>query len=194
MVCSPHKAFLEPFKAVIFPEGRPSTLAINGMACSGAVKSTTTEVLANVVRSTNKGPFTSTDGKYRKFTVKAEVDLQSLVEEHEEDIAKGRTFVDTKGDAVLGCVFYSLPSIALAGGFAEGRMYERALVLWIREQSAYCQDLNSNSGGGGATPKNVATCGGSAWFTGGPSRHGQRAQPVVDGRTQLRRASKSAGW
>jgi hypothetical protein len=51
----------------------------------------------------------------------------------------------------------------------EGRMYERALVLWIREQSAYCQDLNSNSGGGGATPKNVATCGGSAWFTGGPT-------------------------
>jgi hypothetical protein len=25
-------------------------------------------------------------------------------------------------------------------------------------------------------------------------RHGQRTQPVVDGRTQLRRASKSAGW
>ena len=122
-----------------------------------------------MVRSTNKGPFTSTDGKYRKFTVKAEVDLQSLVEEHEEDIAKGRTFVDRKGDAVLGCVFYSLPTKVLSGGFAEGRMYERALVLWIREQSAYCQDLNSNSGGGGATPKNVATCGGSAWFTGGPT-------------------------
>ena len=57
----------------------------------------------------------------------------------------------------------------LSAGFAEGRMYERALIWWIREQSAYCQDLNSNSGGGGATPKNVATCGGSAWFTGGPT-------------------------
>jgi hypothetical protein len=48
-------------------------------------------------------------------------------------------------------------------------LYERALVLWIREQSAYCQDPNSNKGGGGATPKDVATCGGSAWFTGGPT-------------------------
>ena len=48
-------------------------------------------------------------------------------------------------------------------------MYERALILWIREQSAYCKDLNSNNGGGGATPKDVATCGGSAWFTGGPT-------------------------
>jgi hypothetical protein len=133
------------------------------------VKSTTTEVLANVVRSTNKGPFTSTDGLYRKFTAEAEVDLQFLVEKHKEDIAKGRTFVDRKGDAVLGCVFYSLPSKALAGGFAEGRMHERALVLWIREQSAYCHDLNYNNGGGGRTPHAVATCGGSAWFTGGPT-------------------------
>ena len=74
-----------------------------------------------------------------------------------------------KGDAVLGCVFYSLPSKALAGGFAEGRMYERALVLWIREQSGICHDLNYNRGGAGRTPKNVATCGGSAWFTGGPT-------------------------
>jgi hypothetical protein len=48
-------------------------------------------------------------------------------------------------------------------------MYERALVLWIREQSGYFQNLNYNSGGGGATPKDVATCGGSAWFTGGPT-------------------------
>ena len=118
---------------------------------------------------TNKGPFTSTDGLYRKFTDKAEVDLKFLVEKHEEDIANGETFVDREGDAVLGCVFYSLPSKALAGGFAEGRMYERALILWIREQSGYCQNLNYNSGGGGATPKDVATCGGSAWFTGGPT-------------------------
>jgi hypothetical protein len=162
-------AFMEKYKAVIFPKGRPSTLAINGMACSGDVESTTTEVLANVVRSTNKGPFTSTDGLNRKFTDKAEVDLQFLVEEHEEDIAKGRTFVDRKGDAVLGCVFYSLPTKVLSGGFAEGRMYERALILWIREQSEYCQNLNYNGGGGGATPKNVATCGGSAWFTCGPT-------------------------
>ena len=77
--------------------------------------------------------------------------------------------MDKKGDAVLGCVFYSLPTEVLSAVFAEGRMYERALVLWIREQSAYCHDLNSNRGGGGATPKNVATCGGSAWFTGGPT-------------------------
>jgi hypothetical protein len=48
-------------------------------------------------------------------------------------------------------------------------MYERGLVLWIREQSEYCQDLNYNKGGGGATPKDVAKCGGSAWFTGGPT-------------------------
>jgi hypothetical protein len=48
-------------------------------------------------------------------------------------------------------------------------MYERALILWIREQSEYCQNLNYNSGGGGATPKDVATCEGSAWFTGGPT-------------------------
>jgi hypothetical protein len=53
--------------------------------------------------------------------------------------------------------------------FAEGRMYERGLILWIRKQSEYCQDLNYNSGGGGRTPKGVARCGGSAWFTGGPT-------------------------
>ena len=104
-----------------------------------------------------------------KFTDKAVVDLRYLVEEHEEDIANGATFVDRKGDAVLGCVVYSLPSKALAGGFAEGRMYERALILWIREQSAYCHDLNYNNGGGGRTPTGVARCGGSAWFTGGPT-------------------------
>ena len=97
-------AFLEPYKAQIFPEGRPASLAINGFACSGGVKRTTTEVLSNVVRSKQKGPFTSTDGLYRKFTHGAEVDLMSLVEKHKEDIAKGRTFVDREGDAVLGCV------------------------------------------------------------------------------------------
>jgi hypothetical protein len=74
-----------------------------------------------------------------------------------------------KRGVVLACVFYSLPTKVLSGGFAEGRMYERGLLLWIREQSGYCQDLNYSSGGGRATPKDVATCGGSAWFTGGPT-------------------------
>jgi hypothetical protein len=77
--------------------------------------------------------------------------------------------VDREGDAVLACVFYSLPTEVLSGGFAEGRMHERGLILWIREQSGYCHDLNFNSGGGGRTPNGVATCGGSAWFTGGPT-------------------------
>ena len=67
------------------------------------------------------------------------------------------------GGVVLACVFYSLPTKVPSGGFAVGRMYERGLILWIREQSEYCQDLNYNNGGGGATPKDVATCGGSVW-------------------------------
>jgi hypothetical protein len=33
-------AFLVPYKAQIFPEGRPPTFAINGMACSGDSEST----------------------------------------------------------------------------------------------------------------------------------------------------------
>jgi hypothetical protein len=74
--------FLEPYKAEIFPKGRPPTFAINGMACSGDSESTTKEVLSNVIRSRQKGPFTSTDGKFRKFTDRAEVDLKFLVEEH----------------------------------------------------------------------------------------------------------------
>jgi hypothetical protein len=79
------------------------------MACSGNSESTTTEVLSNVIRSKQKGPFTSTDGQCRKFTVEAEVDLQFLVEKHKDDIAKGRAFVERKGDAVLlACVFCSL--------------------------------------------------------------------------------------
>jgi len=77
--------------------------------------------------------------------------------------------VERKGDAVLACVFYSLPTEVLSAGFAEGRMYERGLILWIREQSECCHDLNFNSGGAGRTPYAVATCGGSAWFTGGPT-------------------------
>jgi hypothetical protein len=70
---------------------------------------------------------------------------------------------------VIACVFYGLPTKVLSGGFAEGRMYERGLILWIREQSEHCQDLNYSNGGVGATPKDVSTCGGSAWFTGGPT-------------------------
>jgi hypothetical protein len=114
-------------------------------------ESTTKEVLSNVIRSKQKGPFTSTDGLYRKFTVDAEADLQFLVEKHKEDIAKGKRFVDSRHDAVLACVFYSLPTEVLSGGFAEGRMYERGLVLRIREQSQYCHDLDFSSGGGGRT-------------------------------------------
>ena len=110
---------MEPFKAEIFPVGRPSSFAINGMACSGNSESTTTEVLSNVIRSKQKGPFTSTDGQCRKFTDDAEVDLQFLVEKHKDDIAKGRTFVDSRHDAVLACVFYSLPTKVLSGGIAD---------------------------------------------------------------------------
>jgi hypothetical protein len=59
-------AFLESHKAQICPKGRPASLALNGFACSGGVKSTTKEVLSNVVRpSKHKGPFTSADGKCR---------------------------------------------------------------------------------------------------------------------------------
>jgi hypothetical protein len=128
------------------------------MACSGDSESATTEVLSNVIRPKQKGPFTSADGKCRKFTGDADVDLQFLVEKHKEDIAKGRTFVDKEGDAVLACVFHSLPTKVLPGGFAEGRMHERGLVLWIRERSEYCHDLNLSSGGAGRTPNGVATC------------------------------------
>jgi hypothetical protein len=59
------------------------------------------------------------------------------------------------GSAVLACVFYSLPTKVLSGGFAEGRMYERGLILWIRERSEYCHDLNFSSGGDGRTPNGV---------------------------------------
>ena len=73
-----------------------------------------------MVRSTQKGPFTSTDGKLREFTRGAEVDLEFLVEKHAEPIANGETFVDRSGDAVLACVFHSLPTEELSAGFAEG--------------------------------------------------------------------------
>jgi hypothetical protein len=97
--------------------------------------------------------------------------LRYLVEKNADHIANGEAFVDScAGGVVLACVFYRrLPTKVLSGGPTEGRMYERGLVLWIREQSECCQDLNYNNGGGGATPKDVARCGGSAWFTGGPT-------------------------
>jgi hypothetical protein len=78
----------------------------------------------------------------------SEVDLKFLVKKHKEDIAKGEAFVDSRRDAVLGCVFHSLPTEELsAAGFAEGRAYERGLILdygSLREQS--CKDLNRNKG------------------------------------------------
>jgi hypothetical protein len=93
------------------------------------------------------------------------------LEKNADRIANGETFVDScDGGVVLACVFYSLPTTRLsAGGFPSGRMYERGLILWTREQSEHCQDLNYNKGGAGATPKDVATCMESAWFTGGPT-------------------------
>jgi hypothetical protein len=105
-------------------------------------------VLSNVVRSKQKkGHSTSTDGKLklRKFTRGAEVDLEFVVEKHAEDIANGKKFVDRRGNAVLACVFHSLPTEELSAGFVEGRMYERKLISWTREQS--CKDLNRNRRG-----------------------------------------------
>jgi hypothetical protein len=43
------------------------------------------------------------------------------------------------------------------------------LTTWIREQSGYCKDLNRNNGGAGKTHHAVRSCGGSAWFAGGPT-------------------------
>jgi hypothetical protein len=132
-------------------------------------------LLSNVIRSKQKGPFTSTDGKCRKFTGDAEVDLTFLVKKHKEDIAKGKTFVDSRHDAILACVFYSLPTKVLSGGFTEGRMYERGLTLWIREQSECCQDLNYNNGGGpGALPRTWRSAGGRR---GSPVARRERRRP-----------------
>jgi hypothetical protein len=74
-------------------------------------------------------------------------------------------------------------------------VYERGLILWIRERSEYCHDLNFNSGGGGCTPNGVGKCGGSAWFTVyrrpdgggcpggvGASRGAEQADPQGSGR------------
>jgi hypothetical protein len=138
--------------------------------------------MSNVIRSEQKGPFKSTDGKSRKFTRGAEVDLAFLVKKHKEGIAKGRPFVGSRHDAVLGCVFHSLPTKELSGGFAEGRIYETGLITWIRGQS--CIGLSRNGGGGGRTPNAVVNCGGSAWFAAGPT------EEVVEARVATRRGGK----
>jgi hypothetical protein len=81
-------------------------------------------LLSDVVRSKQKGPFTSTDGKLRKFTGDAAVKLKYLVKKHADHITNGEAFVDScDGGVVLACVFYSLPTKVLPGGFAEGRIY-----------------------------------------------------------------------
>jgi hypothetical protein len=88
-------------------------------------KKNTNEVLSNVVRSKQKGPFTSTDGKLWKFTGGAAVKLKYLVEKNADHIANGEAFVDScDGGVVLACVFYSLPTKELSGGFPSGIMYE----------------------------------------------------------------------
>jgi hypothetical protein len=61
------------------------------------------------------------------------------------------------GLAPVEAVFYAHGARGSGGG------------LWIRNQSEYCQDLDYNKGGAGRTPLDVGTCGGSAWFTGGPT-------------------------
>jgi hypothetical protein len=77
--------------------------------------------------------------KYRKFTGGAAVKLRYLVKKHADHIANGEAFVDScDGGVVLACVFYSLPTKVLSGGFAGGRVYERGVILWIREQSGCC--------------------------------------------------------
>jgi hypothetical protein len=99
--CTETMGFLEPYKKQFFSEERPGTLAINGFACSGDAKSTTKEVLSNVVRPKNKDPFTPSNGQYRKFTDAAAVKLGSLVKKHANHIAKGETFVDSCDDGVV---------------------------------------------------------------------------------------------
>jgi hypothetical protein len=61
-----------------------------------------------------------------------------------------------------------LPTAELSAGFAEGRMYERGMLSWTRQQS--CKDLDRNRGGCEGTPHAVTTCGGPAWFTGAARR------------------------
>jgi hypothetical protein len=78
----------------------------------------------------------------------------------------------------------------LSAGFAEGRMYERGLISWIREQS--CKDLNRNKGGSGETPQAVRNCGGSAWFTGDPAEEVVQAR-VAAPRLHLVNKNKAEG-
>jgi hypothetical protein len=117
------------------------------------------------------------DDKLRKFTHGAEVDLEFLVKKHKEDITKGGAFV--RGQPLRRGPWLRIPqpTACRPKGYqqallkAEGcMMYERGLILWIREQS--CKDLNRNKGGGGATPYAVRNCGARGavgpWaFTGG---------------------------
>jgi hypothetical protein len=52
--------------------------------------------------------------------------LRYLVKKDADRITNGEALVDScDGGVVLACVFYSLPTKVLSGGFAEGRMYER---------------------------------------------------------------------
>jgi hypothetical protein len=48
--------------------------------------------------------------------LKSTWDLIILVAELAEDIANGEKFVDRRGDAVLACVFHSLPAVELSAG------------------------------------------------------------------------------
>jgi hypothetical protein len=71
-------------------------------------------------------------------------------------------------------------------------MHERGLLVWIREPWGCSQDLNYNKGGGGATPKAVAKCGGSAWFSGGPTEVVLARVAARSKRTPVRAAGLSA--
>jgi hypothetical protein len=51
------------------------------------------------------------------------------------------SWTDARGDAVLACVFHSLPTAELSAGFAEGRVYERGLISWTRGQQS-CKVLS----------------------------------------------------
>jgi hypothetical protein len=127
--------------------------------------STTAEVLSNVVRSTQKGPFTSTDGKLRKFTHGAEVDLKFLVKKNKDRIvAKGES--DVRGqpprDAVLGCVFHhGLPTKELSAGKG-GCMREGCWFYGPGSKAAKTSTATRNKGGCGKTPHAVRNCGGPA--------------------------------